>query len=161
MDPETSLGPLCTEAALQRVLEQIDTAIKGGARVSLGGKKLDRRGFFLEPTILTDIQPDNPAYTQEFFAPVAMVFRVKNEKAAIDLANDSPYGLGATVITKDVERGKRVARQIDSGMVFINEVTGTAPELPFGGVKNSGYGRELSRLGIGEFVNKKLIRVAA
>ena len=161
MDPDTSLGPICTEAALQRVLGQIDTAIKGGAKVLLGGKKLDRRGFFLEPTILTDVQPDNPAYAQEFFAPVAMVFRVKDEKAAIDLANDSPYGLGATVITKDVERGKRVARQIDSGMVFINEVTTTAPELPFGGVKNSGYGRELSRLGIGEFVNKKLIRVAA
>ena len=161
MDPETSLGPLCTEAALQRVLEQIDAAVKGGAKVLVGGKKLDRRGFFLEPTILTDVRPDNPAYRQEFFAPVAMVFRAKNEKEAVDLANDSPYGLGATVITQDVERGKRVARQIDSGMVFINEVTTTAPELPFGGVKNSGYGRELSRLGIGEFVNKKLIRVAA
>ena len=161
MAPETSLGPLCTAGALDNVLKQIDTAIKGGAKVLLGGKKLDRRGFFLEPTILTDVQPDNPAYNQEFFAPVAMVFRVKNEKEAVELANDSPYGLGATVITQDVEHGKRIARQIDSGMVFINERTGTAPELPFGGVKNSGYGRELSRLGIGEFVNKKLIRVAA
>jgi succinate-semialdehyde dehydrogenase/glutarate-semialdehyde dehydrogenase len=89
-----------------------------------------------------------------------MVFRVKNEKEAVDVANDSPYGLGATVITNDVERGKRIARQVDSGMVFINQATGTAPDLPFGGVKNSGYGRELSHLGIGEFVNKKLIRVA-
>jgi len=160
MDPETSLGPLCTEGALDGVLSQIDTAVKGGAKVLLGGKKLNRRGFFLAPTILTDITPDNPAFHQEFFAPVAMVFRVKNEKEAVDLANDSPYGLGATVITKDVERGKRIARQVDSGMVFINQVTGTAPDLPFGGVKNSGYGRELSRLGIGEFVNKKLIRVA-
>ncbi len=161
MDPETTLGPLCTEGALKGVLNQVDTAVKGGAKVLIGGKKLDRRGFFLAPTILTDVKPDNPAFRQEFFAPVAMVFRVKNEKEAVDLANDSPYGLGATVITKDVERGKRLARQIDSGMVFINEATGTAPDLPFGGVKNSGYGRELSRLGIGEFVNKKLIRVAA
>ena len=161
MDPETTLGPLCTEGALNGALKQIDTAVKGGAKVLLGGKKLNRRGFFLEPTILIDVKPDNPAFRQEFFAPVAMVFRVKNEKEAVDLANDSPYGLGATVMTKDVERGKRVARQIDSGMIFINESTGTAPDLPFGGVKNSSYGRELSRLGIGEFVNKKLIRVAA
>ena len=87
--------------------------------------------------------------------------RVKSDEEAVALANDPPFGLGATVITKDVERGKRIARQIESGMVFINEVTSTAPELPFGGVKNSGYGRELSQLGIGEFVNKKLIRVAA
>jgi succinate-semialdehyde dehydrogenase/glutarate-semialdehyde dehydrogenase len=91
---------------------------------------------------------------------VALVFRVKNEQEAIKLANDSPYGLGGSVITKDIERGKRVARQIETGMVFINQATWTAPELPFGGVKNSGYGRELSDLGIGEFVNKKLIRVA-
>jgi succinate-semialdehyde dehydrogenase/glutarate-semialdehyde dehydrogenase len=160
MDPETSLGPLCTEGALNGVLKQIDTAVKGGAKVLLGGKKLNRRGFFLEPTILTEVKSDNPAFHQEFFAPVAMVFRVKNEKEAVDVANDSPYGLGATVMTKDVERGKRIARQVDSGMVFINQATGTAPDLPFGGVKNSGYGRELSHLGIGEFVNKKLIRVA-
>ena len=160
MDPETTLGPLCTEGALSGVLTQIDAAVKGGAKVLLGGKKLNRRGFFLAPTILTNVTPDNPAFHQEFFAPVAMVFRVKNEREAVDLANDSPYGLGASVITKDVERGKRIARQIDSGMVFINQVTGTAPDLPFGGVKNSGYGRELSHLGIGEFVNKKLIHVA-
>jgi succinate-semialdehyde dehydrogenase/glutarate-semialdehyde dehydrogenase len=161
MDPHTSLGPLCTDGALNNVLKQIETAIGSGAQVVLGGKKLPRRGFFLAPTILTDVRPGNPVYYQEFFAPVAMVFRVKTEKEAVALANDSPYGLGATVMTRDLERGKRVARQIDSGMVFINEVTGTAPDLPFGGVKNSGYGRELSRLGIGEFVNKKLIRVAA
>lgn len=161
MEPETSLAPLCTAAALNNVLKQIDTAIGGGAKLLMGGKKLDRRGFFLEPTILVEVKPDNPAFRQEFFAPVAMVFRVKDEEEAVNLANDSPFGLGATVITKDIERGRRIARQIDSGMVFINEVTGTSPELPFGGVKNSGYGRELSRLGIGEFVNRKLIRVAA
>lgn len=126
----------------------------------MGGKRVDRPGYFLETTILIGIKPDNPAYYQEFFAPVALVFRVKDEKEAIKLANDSPYGLGGSVITRDIERGKRVARQIETGMVFINKATWTAPDLPFGGVKNSGYGRELSDLGIGEFVNKKLIRVA-
>ena len=160
MDPKTTLGPLCTKSALDRVQKQIGDAVDGGAKVLLGGGRLDRPGYFLQPTILTDIRRENPAYYQEFFAPVALIFRVKNEKEAIQLANDSPYGLGGSVITKDIERGKRVARQIETGMVFINKATWTAPDLPFGGVKNSGYGRELSDLGIGEFVNKKLIRVA-
>ena len=159
MKSKTTLGPLCTKAALDLVQQQIETAVDGGAKVLLGGKRLDRPGYFLEPTMLTDIKPTNPAYYQEFFAPVALMFRVKDEEEAIKLANDSPYGLGGSVITKDVERGKRVARQIETGMVFINQATWTAPDLPFGGVKNSGYGRELSDLGIGEFVNKKLIRV--
>ena len=160
MDSKTTLGPLCTKGALDLVLAQIKTAVDGGAKVLLGGKRIDRQGYFLEPTILTGLKPKNPAYYQEFFAPVALIFRVKNEQEAIKLANDSPYGLGGSVITKDIERGKRVARRIETGMVFINRATWTAPDLPFGGVKNSGYGRELSDLGISEFVNKKLIRVA-
>jgi succinate-semialdehyde dehydrogenase/glutarate-semialdehyde dehydrogenase len=160
MDPKTTLGPLCTKGALELVEKQIQVAVDGGAKVLLGGKRLNRPGYFLEPTILTDITPENPAFHVEFFAPVALVFRVKNENEAIALANDSPYGLGGSVITKDVERGKRIARKIETGMVFINQATWTAPDLPFGGVKNSGYGRELSELGISEFVNKKLIRVA-
>ena len=160
-DPKTTLGPLCTAAALELVLQQIKDAVDHGAKVLVGGKRLERPGYFLAPTILTDIKPDNPAYHQEFFAPVALVFHVDGEREAVRLANDSPYGLGGTVITRDIERGKRIARQIDTGMVWINEATWTAPDLPFGGVKNSGYGRELSQLGIGEFVNKKLIRVAA
>jgi len=160
MDPKTTLGPLCTQGALELVEKQIRMAVEGGAKVLMGGKRLTRTGYFLEPTILTDITRENPAFHVEFFAPVAMIFRVKNDKEAIDLANDSPYGLGGSVITQDVERGKRIARQIETGMVFINRATWTAPDLPFGGVKNSGYGRELSDLGISEFVNKKLIRVA-
>jgi len=160
MDPKTSLGPLCTEGALKLVENQIETAVNNGAKVLLGGHRMSRKGYFLEATILTDIAPGNPTFHQEFFAPVALIFRVKDENEAIKLANDSPYGLGGSVITKDIERGKRVARQIDTGMVFINQSTWTAPDLPFGGVKNSGYGRELSELGIGEFVNKKLLRVA-
>jgi succinate-semialdehyde dehydrogenase / glutarate-semialdehyde dehydrogenase len=160
MDPKTTLGPLCTAGALDLVLGQIRTAVENGAKILMGGKRLDRSGYFLEPTVLTDITPDNPAYHQEFFAPVALIFRVKNEEEAVRLANDSPYGLGGSVITKNTERGKEVARQIYTGMVFINRATWTWPDLPFGGVKNSGFGRELGNLGIGEFVNKKLIRVA-
>ena len=157
-DDKTTLGPLCTQSALELVQKQIKAAIDGGAKVLMGGKRMDRQGYFLEPTILTNIDFNNPAYYQEFFAPVALMFRVKSEDEAIKLANDSPYGLGGTVITKDVEHGKRVARQIDTGMVFVNQATWTAPNLLFGGVKNSGFGRELSELGIGEFVNRKLIR---
>ena len=149
-----------TDGTLKLVERQINNAIKSGATVLLGGKRVDRPGYFLEPTILTNIQKENSAYYQEFFAPVALIFQVKTDEEAVKLANDSPYGLGGSIITKDIERGKRIARQIDTGMVFINQATWTAPDLPFGGVKNSGYGRELSDLGIGEFVNKKLIRVA-
>jgi succinate-semialdehyde dehydrogenase/glutarate-semialdehyde dehydrogenase len=158
-DPKTTLAPLCTERALTLVESQIDSAVKGGATVLLGGKRVDRQGYFLEPTILSNVTPENPMFHQEFFAPVAMIFPVKNDDEAVKLANDSPYGLGGSIITNDVERGKRIARQIDTGMVFVNQACWTAPDLPFGGVKNSGYGRELSDLGIGEFVNKKLIRV--
>lgn len=161
LDPTTTLGPLSSESALQELLRQVDTAVTHGARVVLGGKRLPRDGAFIEASILTDIAPDNPAYYQEFFGPVAMFFRVKDERAAIALANDSPFGLGGSVFTRDIERGKRVARRIATGMVFVNQATWTAPNLPFGGIKNSGYGRELSDLGMQEFVNKKLIRVSA
>ena len=126
----------------------------------MGGKRVDRPGAFMQPTILTDITPDNPAFREEFFGPVALFFRVKDEDGAVTLANDSDYGLGGSVFTKDIARGKRVASRVDTGMMFINQPTWTAPDLPFGGIKNSGYGRELSSLGIQEFVNKKLVRVA-
>ncbi len=160
MDETTTLGPLCTGRALSDALGQINSAVDGGAKVLLGGRRLDRPGFYLEPTIITDLRPDNPAYHEEIFAPVAIVFRVADENSAVELANDSPYGLGGTVMTRDVERGKRVARRIQSGMVFVNKATWTAPDLPFGGIKNSGYGRELAEAGMGEFVNRKLVRVA-
>jgi succinate-semialdehyde dehydrogenase/glutarate-semialdehyde dehydrogenase len=160
MDSATTLGPLCTKGAMDLIQAQIKAAVSGGAMLVLGGQRMDRLGYFLQPTILENIAPANPAYYQEFFAPVAMIFRVSGEAQAIKLANDSPYGLGCSIFTKDIERGKRVASQIEAGMVFINRATWTAPDLPFGGVKNSGYGRELSDLGISEFVNKKLIRIA-
>jgi succinate-semialdehyde dehydrogenase/glutarate-semialdehyde dehydrogenase len=161
MDTATTLGPLSTEAALLQLLGQVTSAVIHGATVVMGGKRIERPGSFMQPTILTDIKPGNPAFREEFFGPVALLFRVKDEDEAVALANDSDFGLGGSVFTKDVARGKRVASQIDTGMVFINHPTWTTPDLPFGGIKNSGYGRELSRMGIQEFVNKKLVRVAS
>ena len=161
MDKTTTLGPLSTEEALVHLLEQIKTAVTAGAKLVMGGKRIDHPGSFMEPTILTNITPDNPAFRDEFFGPVALFFRVKNEDEAVALANDSDFGLGGSVFTNDVARGKRIAGRIDTGMVFINHPTWTAADLPFGGIKNSGYGRELSSLGIQEFVNKKLVRTAS
>ena len=161
MDKATTLGPLSTEAALLQLLDQVTRAVAGGAKVVMGGKRINRPGSFMQPTILTDIAPGNPAFREEFFGPVALLFRVKNEDEAVALANDSDFGLGGSVFTKNIARGKRVASRIDTGMVFINHPTWTSAELPFGGIKNSGYGRELSSLGIQEFVNKKLVRVAS
>jgi succinate-semialdehyde dehydrogenase/glutarate-semialdehyde dehydrogenase len=155
------LGPLSTEAALLQLLDQVARAVGKGATVVMGGNRIDRQGSFMQPTILTDIAPENPAFREEFFGPVALLFRVKNEDAAVALANDSDFGLGGSVFTRDIARGKRVASRIDRGMVFINHPTWTAADLPFGGIKNSGYGRELSRMGIQEFVNKKLVRVTS
>jgi len=161
MDPKTQLGPLSSEAAAVQLAAQVNKAVDEGATVVLGGKRPDRPGAFMEATILTDIKPGMAAYHEELFGPVAAFYRVKDEQAAIDLANDSPFGLGGSVFTKDVKRGERVADQIDTGMVFINHPTWTQADLPFGGTKRSGYGRELSELGIDEFVNKKLIRTSA
>jgi len=160
MDEQTTHGPLSTEAALVQLIKQVDDAVAHGAKLLLGGKRIKRPGSFMETTILTDIKPGNPAFRDEFFGPVVSFFRVKDEAAAIALANDSDFGLGGSVFTKDVERGKRVASQIDTGMVFINNLDWSDAALPFGGIKNSGYGRELGNMGIQEFVNKKLVRVA-
>jgi succinate-semialdehyde dehydrogenase/glutarate-semialdehyde dehydrogenase len=160
MDEATHLGPLCTEAAAVKIADQVKRAVEGGAKIILGGKRVDREGAYMEATILTDIQPSNPVFYEEFFGPVALFFKVKNEEEAIALANDSPYGLGGSIFTQDIERGKRVANQIDTGMVFINHPTWTQADLPFGGTKGSGYGREMAALGLDEFVNKKLIRIS-
>jgi succinate-semialdehyde dehydrogenase/glutarate-semialdehyde dehydrogenase len=161
MDKATTLGPLSTEAALVQLLDQVNRAVASGATVVMGGKRIDRSGSFMQPTILTDIKPGNPAFREEFFGPVALFFRVKNEDEAVALANDSEFGLGGSVFTQNVARGKRVASRVDTGMMFVNHPTWTTPDLPFGGIKNSGYGRELSSVGIQEFVNKKLVRVTS
>jgi succinate-semialdehyde dehydrogenase/glutarate-semialdehyde dehydrogenase len=158
MDRNTTLGPLSSEPALQQLVKQVDAAVKHGAKLVLGGKRVERSGSFMEPSILTDIQPNNPAYREEFFGPVALFFRVKDEDAAIALANDSDFGLGGSVFTQDEARGQRVASRVETGMMFVNNISWSDAELPFGGIKYSGYGRELGDMGIQEFVNKKLVR---
>ena len=161
LDEKTLLGPLSTESALLGLLKQLEVAVANGAKVLMGGKRIDRPGSFMEPTILTDVQPKNPAFRDEFFGPVAMFFRVKDEEDAVALANDSDFGLGGSVFTKDIARGKRVASRIDTGMMFINNISWSDAELPFGGIKASGYGRELGDMGIQQFVNKKLVRTTS
>jgi succinate-semialdehyde dehydrogenase/glutarate-semialdehyde dehydrogenase len=159
-DPLSRLGPVSSEGAMRGLLKQIEVAKNAGARVALGGGRVNRPGFYVEATVLTDIDENNPIYLQELFGPVACFYVVKDVEEAIKLANVTPFGLGGSVFAGDLERGKRVAERIESGMTFVNQPTWTAPHLPFGGIKNSGYGRELSELGFGEFVNRKLISVS-
>ncbi|QDV41785.1 Succinate-semialdehyde dehydrogenase [NADP(+)] 1 [Stieleria neptunia] len=161
LDEETTLAPLSSESAAVQLQNQVQASIDAGATVRLGGDRPDREGAYFNPTLLTDVTPDMPTFDQELFGPVATVYVVEDEAAAIELANQSSYGLGGSVFTADIERGRRVAEQIESGMVFVNQPTRSQAELPFGGIKNSGYGRELSHLGILEFVNKKLIHLGA
>jgi succinate-semialdehyde dehydrogenase/glutarate-semialdehyde dehydrogenase len=152
---------LSSEQALVDLLKQVAVAVSHGAEVLMGGKRIDRAGSYMQPTILTHIKPENPAFRDEFFGPVALFFRVKDEDAAIALANDSDFGLGGSVFTKDIARGKRVASRVDTGMMFVNNISWSDAELPFGGIKDSGYGRELGDMGIQQFVNKKLVRYVA
>jgi succinate-semialdehyde dehydrogenase / glutarate-semialdehyde dehydrogenase len=159
LDESVTLGPLSSEDALQRILGQIKDATNHGAKVLLGGRRFGGAGSFLEPTFLTDLKADNPAYRQEFFGPVALILPAKDEADAIAIANDSPFGLGGSVYSTDIERAKRVASRVETGMVFINYPDLSWPDLPFGGVKRSGYGKELSNLGFEEFINKKLVVV--
>ncbi|HHG8775224.1 TPA: NAD-dependent succinate-semialdehyde dehydrogenase, partial [Raoultella planticola] len=158
-DASTLLGPLVSERALQGLLKQIEEAKAAGANVVFGGNRVDRPGFYLEPTIITDITEANPLYTQEAFGPVLSFYVVDSEEEAIRLANATPYGLGGYVFDADTKNAQRIASHIDSGMVYINSCFADSPGLPFGGVKNSGFGRELSEIGMGEFLNRKLIRV--
>jgi succinate-semialdehyde dehydrogenase/glutarate-semialdehyde dehydrogenase len=156
-DPATQLGPLSSERAATNLMEQVADAVDRGATVVVGGGRPDRPGAFVEPTILTGVTPAMRAYHEELFGPVAVVYRVAGEDEAVALANDTPYGLGGSVFSSDLERARHVAGRIASGMVFINRPALSRPELPFGGIQRSGYGRELSELGMQEFVNKKLI----
>jgi len=152
----TAMGPLSSTVAADRLQDQLDRAKAGGATVVLGG---ERTGNFFEPTVLTGVTPDNDAYREELFGPVAVVYKVGSEEEAVRLANDTAYGLGSYLFTTDKDQAERVANQIDAGMVYVNIVGADGAELPFGGVKRSGSGRELGRYGADEFVNKKLIRV--
>ena len=157
LDESTTLGPLSSETALQLLLKQVREAVAHGARVFAGGDRIGHQGAFMQPTILTDVAPNNPTFRQEFFGPVALFFPARDEEEAIAIANNSPFGLGGSVYTSDIEHGKRVASRIETGMVFVNYPFISSPELPFGGIKLSGYGKELSSLGIQEFMNKKMI----
>jgi len=153
---DAAMGPLSSSTAAERLQDQLDRAIEQGADVALEGGRKDN---FFSPTVLTGISPDNDAYHEEFFGPVASVYRVGSEEEAVELANDTPFGLGSYVFTDDSEQAQRVANHLDTGMVFINGTLLDGAELPFGGVKRSGFGRELGPYGMDEFVNKKLIRV--
>jgi succinate-semialdehyde dehydrogenase/glutarate-semialdehyde dehydrogenase len=153
---ETELGPLSSQLAADRLEDQVGRAVAQGATVVAGGK---RDGNYFEPTVLTDITPENDVYREELFGPVAQVYRVPSEEEAVALANDTPFGLGSYVMSNDPEQAERVADQIDAGMVYVNIVGADSAELPFGGTKRSGFGRELGRYATDEFVNKKLIRI--
>jgi len=157
MDPETVVAPLSSKSAQEKLQKQVDSAIEGGATLVYGNEPIDSKGFFFQPTILTGIDKDNPVYNQEMFGPVAVVYKVNSEQEAIDLANDSSYGLGNTIFSANREHAQQVAEKIETGMSFINSGWASLPELPFGGVKNSGYGRELSELGFDAFVNQHLV----
>ena len=159
MDPDTTLAPLSSQAAVDDLKKQIDQAVARGAKLEVIGAEVPSKGSFARPVLLTNVTLENPAFKCEFFGPVSMVFRVRDEAEAIAVANDSPFGLGGSVFTQDIERGRRVAAQISTGMVYINHPTAAKADLPFGGIRRSGFGRELIDLGLKEFVNHKLIGV--
>lgn len=158
-DPDTDIAPMARADLRDTLHAQVEDAIARGARLLTGGRAWDGGGFFYMPTVLTGVKPGMRAYSEELFGPVATVFRVPDEATALRLANDTPFGLGGSVWTRDRERGLAFARRLECGCAFVNELVKSDPRLPFGGIKASGYGRELSRLGIHEFVNSKTIWV--
>lgn len=159
LDPATTLAPLSSQGAADDVRKQVKEAVGHGATLTVIGAEVPSQGAFVQPVLLTGLTKDNPAYYWEFFGPVSLVFKAKDEAEAIEIANDSPFGLGGSVFTQDIERGRKVAAQMSTGMVYINHPTAVKADLPFGGVRRSGYGRELIGLGLKEFVNHKLISV--
>ena len=160
MDPETEVGPLSTEKVLADLDDQVRRAQEAGAQVLTGGQRVRDRGNYYEPTVLAGITPSSPVYYEEVFGPVALLFRARDVDDAIRIANDTPFGLGASAWTNDESERRRFIDEIESGQVFINAMTASYPQLPFGGIKKSGYGRELSWHGIREFVNVKTVWIA-
>ncbi len=157
MASDTDVGPLSSEQGVKDLDSQVHALVNAGARVRLGGQRLDRPGNFYAPTVISDINRSSPAFYQELFGPVAMLFRVRDIEEAIHVANDSPFGLGASAWTQDEGERQRFIDEIEAGQVFINSMVASDPRLPFGGVKHSGYGRELSGHGIREFTNIKTV----
>jgi succinate-semialdehyde dehydrogenase/glutarate-semialdehyde dehydrogenase len=158
MDPDTQIGPLAMPQLVDELEEQVrETVLKGG-RVLVGGRRLDRPGNFFAPTVIVDVPAESPAARDEMFGPVAAVFRARDAGEAIRIANDSRYGLGASAWTRNDAEARRFASELESGQVFINSMVVSDPRFPFGGIKRSGYGRELSDIGLREFVNIKTVR---
>jgi len=160
-DPASDLGPMSSEGAAKLLMDQISDAVDQGATLRTGGRRVDRPGAFVEPTVLTDVTPEMRAYHEELFGPAAVIYRVADAAAAVELANSSSFGLGGVVFSGDPARAAEVADLLDTGMVWINSPQGSMADLPFGGTKRSGVGRELGPYGIEEFVNKKLIYTPA
>lgn len=158
-DESTTLGPLSSKSALETINKQVQDAVKGGAKVTYGGNVIESKGNFFEPTVLENITPENNAWYEEFFGPVAQIYVGKDDDELVKIANNSNYGLGGVIHSQNIERAKRLASRVETGMIFINWYTDSSPELPFGGVKRSGYGHELSDVGFKEFVQQKLIVV--
>jgi succinate-semialdehyde dehydrogenase/glutarate-semialdehyde dehydrogenase len=159
MDPATDVGPLATAAELEKLVAQVDAAVRDGAKLLLGGKPAGGRGFYYPPTVLAGVPRASPAYREEIFGPVAMLHRVRDLDEAIAVANDVPFGLGSSAWTNDAEERRRFVDDLEAGATFVNAMVASDPRLPFGGVKRSGYGRELAREGIREFVNVKAVAI--
>jgi succinate-semialdehyde dehydrogenase/glutarate-semialdehyde dehydrogenase len=159
-DQTTEIGPMASEQILNDVHEQVQKTIATGAKLLTGGNRIHGPGFFYEPTVLVDVPKDSPAYRDEVFGPVASIFRVRDADEAIEMANDTTFGLGASAWTNDRAEQEVFASELETGMVFVNAMVASDPRLPFGGVKRSGFGRELSAHGIREFMNVKTICIA-
>ena len=157
MNKSTTLAPLNSESAKKKLTQQVKQACEAGANISYQYPNINEKGAFFRPIILTNINKENPIFNQELFGPVACIYKVKDISEAIELANDSSFGLGSSIISSNVAKAQEIASQIETGMTVINGRWITAPELPFGGIKNSGYGRELSELGLNAFINEHLI----
>lgn len=159
MDEKTMIGPVVSQDSLDEVLDQIDRSVKAGAKIASGGKRTGDKGFFLQPTILVDVTKDVPSYQEEIFGPVASVIKVKDDEEAVKVANATRFGLGASIYTEDIERAKKLIPKIEAGSVFVNSFVKSDPRLPFGGIKKSGIGRELSEEGIRTFTNVKTVYI--
>jgi succinate-semialdehyde dehydrogenase/glutarate-semialdehyde dehydrogenase len=159
MDEKTDVGPQARQDLLEDLHEQVEASVEAGARILAGGEPLDRPGSYYPPTVLAEVPEGCPAASEELFGPVASVFEASDETAAVEMANDTDFGLGASVWTEDRECGQRIARRIDAGCVYVNQLVKSDPRVPFGGIKESGYGRELAEAGIKEFVNRKTVWV--
>lgn len=158
-DPQTTLAPLSSQAAVDELIEQVQDAVDKGASLLAGGKRIDVPGAFVEPAVLTGVTKDMRAYYEELFGPAMVIYRAGSEDEAVALANDSVYGLGASVFSADPARAQQVGDQLESGMLTYNSAAGSQADLPFGGIKRSGIGRELGPLGIEEFMNKRAVRM--